>query len=143
MSKKQSGFTLIEVCVSLFLILLCLVIPIHSMQQAKQEVEAYRFLTEFEKSVKLYHQKAVLTSFPAEIRIDSKQVYFDYRHQETISLTYPKGMSFAVSDPIALKFTQRTGTSQSTSIIRFLLPSGQKVLYTFKLGRGNYDKNIE
>ncbi|MHC9001416.1 type II secretion system protein [Enterococcus bulliens] len=46
MSKKQSGFTLIEVCVSLFLILLCLVIPIHSMQQAKQEVEAYRFLTE-------------------------------------------------------------------------------------------------
>lgn len=137
---KKPGFTIVEVCISLVLILLFLILPIHAAKEAKEMIDAYRFLTEFEKIVKLHHQRAVLSSDEAKFTVSKQYVHFYY--QKESFLVYPKGVSYAVSEQISIKFIQRTGTSNSTSTIRFLLPSNQYVSYTFKLGRGDYEKSI-
>lgn len=137
---KKNGFTIVEVCISLFLILLFLILPIRAAKEAKEMIDAYRFLTEFEKLVKLHHQRAVLSSNEVKVIVSKQYVHFYYSKDSF--LMYPKGISYAVSDSISIKFSQRTGTSNSTSTIRFLLPSNQYVSYTFKLGRGDYEKSI-
>lgn len=138
---KKAGFTLIEVCISLVILLVVFSFQFQIATAVREQIRVYQFFTEFERLIKIYHQDSVLTSNYSQLDISESKVLFANQYSPRV-LYYPKGVEKVSKATVYIKFQQRTGTSANVDSVRFRLATGQIVEYNFKLGKGNYEKKV-
>lgn len=142
-SRHRQGFTLIETCLVLGLFLSMTYISLTQFNTTRESLVANHFFQNFEREVKLQHQKSLIKNKTPSFKYANQMIIFMEGNTHK-KLYLPTNISVKGGNYETFTFTN-TGHSSKTLNLPFQINIGntiKTVTYKFKFGSGNFEKEF-
>lgn len=142
--QKEEGFTLIEMMITCFIVLLILSFPVLSFKRTQEKLEVQLFMEEVASGITLMQNQAILVGELTQVEITPSlgEVRFHVRgnrqHEMNYSLFVPSSVSIPGSGIRRINYSRGSGNINDFSPLHFDTPEGRYTV-SFSIGSGRFE----
>lgn len=145
--ETEEGFTLIEMMITSFIILLLLSFPVLSFKSVQEKLEVQLFMEELASGMTLMQNQAILTEELTQVEVTPSlgEIRFLVRgnrhHELNHSLFVPSSVTIPGSGVRRINYSRGSGNINDFAPLHFDTPHGRYTV-SFSIGSGRFEIKI-